>query len=183
MSDITPSTSPETPPKHAQNTTEIPSNDNKRFQLWQVTFDFNTSTQNLADEHTLADWPPQVIKNRCLEYHYTKLGRWTYFGWWTPTWWIKHRCLEYCYTKLGRETYFGWWTPQVIMNRCLEYCYTKLGRWTYIGWYPVVWIWKDDLPPWRTSTYERPFTQEGNYLVRIFDIHVVLLTIGHFCVW
>ena len=20
-------------------------------------------------------------------------------------------------------------------------------------------------PPWRTSTYERPFTQEGNYLV------------------
>ena len=22
----------------------------------------------------------------------------------------------------------------------------------------VVWIWKDDWPPWRTSTYERPFT-------------------------
>ena len=29
----------------------------------------------------------------------------------------------------------------------------------------VVWTWKDDRPPWRTSTYERPFTWEGNYLV------------------
>ena len=29
----------------------------------------------------------------------------------------------------------------------------------------VVWTWKDDWPPWRTSTYNRPFTQEGNYLV------------------
>ena len=28
-----------------------------------------------------------------------------------------------------------------------------------------VWTWKDDWPPWRTSTYERPFTREGNYLV------------------
>ena len=28
---------------------------------------------------------PQWIKNRCLEYCYTKLGRWTYFGWWTPS--------------------------------------------------------------------------------------------------
>ena len=27
---------------------------------------------------------PQWIKNRCLEYHYTKLGRHTYFGWWRP---------------------------------------------------------------------------------------------------
>ena len=29
----------------------------------------------------------------------------------------------------------------------------------------VVWTCKDDWPPKRTSTYERPFTQEGNYLV------------------
>ena len=28
----------------------------------------------------------------------------------------------------------------------------------------VVWTWKDNWPPWRTSTYKRPFTQEGNYL-------------------
>ena len=32
----------------------------------------------------------------------------------------------------------------------------------------VVLTWKDDWPPWRTSTYKRPFTQEGNYLV--FDV-------------
>ena len=29
----------------------------------------------------------------------------------------------------------------------------------------VVWTWKDDWPPWRTSTYKRPFTWEGTYLV------------------
>ena len=29
----------------------------------------------------------------------------------------------------------------------------------------VVWTCKDDWPPQRTSTYERPFTWEGNYLV------------------
>ena len=44
---------------------------------------FNTSTQNLADEPTLADGPP-VQEQTCLEYQYTKLGRWTYFGQWTP---------------------------------------------------------------------------------------------------
>ena len=31
----------------------------------------------------------------------------------------------------------------------------------------VVWTWKDDWPPRRTSTYERPFTRKGNYLVWI----------------
>ena len=36
----------------------------------------------LAD--LLAELLPSWIENRCLEYHYTKLGRWTYFGWWTP---------------------------------------------------------------------------------------------------
>ena len=71
----------------------------------------------------------------CLEYQYTKLGRWTYFGRWTLfPWVIKIRCLEYDYIKLGRWTYFGWWTPtQWIKHRCLEYCYTKHGRQTYFG--------------------------------------------------
>ena len=41
-----------------------------------------------------------------------------------------------------------------------------------------VWTWKDDWPPWRTSTYERPFTQEGNYLVQIFH-HDDILTSVH----
>ena len=44
----------------------------------------NTTTPNLADEHTLADGHPWEIKQRCLEYEYTQLGRWTYFEWWIP---------------------------------------------------------------------------------------------------
>ena len=36
----------------------------------------------------------------------------------------------------------------------------------------VIWTWKDDWPPWRTSAYKRPFTQEGNYLV----VHCSLLS-------
>ena len=86
---------------------------------------------------TLADGPPQSIKHRCLEYCYTKHGRWIPQS-------IEYRCLEYCYTKLS-----GRWTPSQlsigalntttpnladgppsIKHRCLEYCYTKLGSWT-----------------------------------------------------
>ena len=40
---------------------ETPPNDNKRFQTWQVIFALNTSTQNLADEHTVADGPPSEL--------------------------------------------------------------------------------------------------------------------------
>ena len=36
-------------------------------------------------------------------------------------------------------------------------CFTTLNK--------EVWTWKDDWPPRRTSTYEKPFTQEVNYLV------------------
>ena len=71
--------------------------------------DLHTTTENLADEPTLADgclstreemtciplhktlqmnllWPvdPLVLEQRWLAYHYTKLSRWTYIGWWTP---------------------------------------------------------------------------------------------------
>ena len=93
----------DTPPEHTPN-------DNKRYHLWQVIFAMNTSTQNLADEHTLADGPPQWIEHRCLEYCYTKLSRWTSFGQWT-LWVIENRCLEHCYTKPGRWIYFGQWNP------------------------------------------------------------------------
>ena len=46
-------------------------------------------------------------------------------------------------------------------------CFTTLNK--------EVWTWKDDWPPWRTSTYERPFTREGNYLVILFHIHLLPL--------
>ena len=93
----------------------------------------NTVTPNLAD--ILADLPPinwasmpwillhktwhiypLSIEHRCIEYHYTKLGRSTphqssidALNTYTPNLAdlppsIEHRCLEYCYTKLGRST-------------------------------------------------------------------------------
>ena len=37
----------------------------------------------------------------------------------------------------------------------------------------VVWTCEDDWPPKRTSTYERPFTWEGNYLVSIVIVHTI----------
>ena len=53
---------------------------------YQSRDDLHTTTQNLADEPTLANGPPSpwVPEKRCLKYHYTKLGRQTYFGQWTP---------------------------------------------------------------------------------------------------
>ena len=39
----------------------------------------------------------------------------------------------------------------------------------------VVWTWKDDQPPWRMSTYKRPFTWEGNYLVNLVEEWVFIL--------
>ena len=46
----------------------------------------------------------------------------------------EQRWLAYHYSKLGRWTYFGWWTPLVPEQRWLAYHYTQLGRWTYFGW-------------------------------------------------
>ena len=43
----------------------------------------------------------------------------------------------------------------------------------------VVWTWKDDWPPRRNSTYERPFTQEGNYLVINMFLIVITLKLEH----
>ena len=45
--------------------------------------DLHTTTPNLSDEPTLANGPP-LPEQRWLAYHYTKLGRWTYFGQWIP---------------------------------------------------------------------------------------------------
>ena len=113
----------------------------------------NTITPNLADL-------PPSIKQRCLAYCYTKLDRST--GRSTPLQSIEHSCLEYCYTKLGRST------PKSINHRCLEYHYTKLERSTpsqsSIDALNTATPNLADLPQ-RTSTYERPFPCEGNYLV------------------
>ena len=55
MSDVTPLDTPKTYPKHPG---KHPTNDNKRFQLWQMIFALNTTTTNLADVPSLADAPP-----------------------------------------------------------------------------------------------------------------------------
>ena len=36
------------------------------------------------------------------------------------TQWIENRCLAYHYTKLGRQTYFGQWTPHKLRIHALN---------------------------------------------------------------
>ena len=50
----------------------------------------NTTTPNLADKPTLADGPHCIIEERLLQYQYTELGRWAYFGKRTP-WGIEEK--------------------------------------------------------------------------------------------
>ena len=86
----------------------------------------NTATPNLADlyiyiyieqcTYTYSKLTPLAIEHRCLEYHYTKLGRSIY--------------IEQCIYTHGRLT------PLAIEHRCLEYCYTKLGRYSTMHIYP-----------------------------------------------
>ena len=109
----------------------------------------------------MADELPPVPEQRWLAYHYTKLGRWTYFGW---TQWQRfesssihhfwdtsqhffktHCCWERGFLSL-LELQKSILVSRVIENWCLEYCYTKLGRWTYFGqWTSPQYQSRDDL--------------------------------------
>ena len=85
-----------------------------------------------------------VPEERWLAYHYTKRGRWTYFGW---TQWQRFE---------SSSTHHFWDTPQHFLKtylrlesgflsfvvpeqRWLTYHYSKLGRWTYFGWWTPPW--------------------------------------------
>ena len=154
---------------------------------YQSRDDLHTTTQNLADEPTLANGPlssraevtciplhktwqmnllwlmdPLVPEQRWLVYHYTKLGRWTYFGWWTPSV-PEQRWLAYHYTKLGRWTYFGQWTPRqmVLEQRWLAYHYTKLGRWNYFGQWTPQYPGRDDLHTTTQNLADEPTLADG----------------------
>ena len=95
--------------------------------------DLHTTTQNLRDETTLADGPPSirakmtciplhktwqrnwplpmnclVPEQRWLAYHYTKLGRWTYFGW---TKWQRFE---------SSSIHHFWHTPQHFLKTCFR---------------------------------------------------------------
>ena len=79
---------------------------------YQSRDDLHTTTQNLADEPTLANGPPITrAEMTCIPLNKT---------WQMNLFWpmdppgIEHRCLEYCYTKLGRQTYFSWWPPREL---------------------------------------------------------------------
>ena len=104
---------------------------------------------------------PPVPEQRWLAYHYTKLGRWTYFGQWTPPV-PEQRWLAYHYTKLGRWTYFGQWTPPIPGQRWLAYHYTKLGRWTYFGqWTYPQYQSRDDLHTTTQNLADEPTLANG----------------------
>ena len=66
---------PEAPPKHCHTTI--------------TNFNYEGSYLpgvicNIVVKADLGRWTPWEIEKRCLEYWYTKFGRWTYFCWWTP---------------------------------------------------------------------------------------------------
>ena len=86
---------------------------------------------------------PLPIEHRCLEYHYTKLGRSIYIeqciythGRLTPLQ-LSIDALNTATPNLadlyGRTMHiYPWQIDPPIKHRCLEYCYTKLGRSIYI---------------------------------------------------
>ena len=108
---------------------------------------------------------PQSIKHRCLEYHYTKLGRSSryskmhIYAWQIYPQSIEHRCLDTTTPNLAalediaQCTYMhGRSTPNSIKHRCLEYCYTKLGsssRYSTIH----IYAWQIGPPPGQSSIH------------------------------
>ena len=76
--------------------------------------------------HTLANGPPKWIKNRWLEYCYTKLGRQTFFGQWT----------QLVLTSSGQDVFkFGRYTPRSAgRSTCHQYWHlvVKNGNFTLL---------------------------------------------------
>ena len=100
---------------------------------------------------------PQSIKHGCLEYHYTKLvssSRYStmhIYAWQMDPQSINHTCLEDHYTK--EVSHIGQCTYQPTADGHPQSSIHALNTTT-----------PGDLTQ-RTSTYKRPFTHEGNYLV------------------
>ena len=92
------------------------------------------TSSNLVNEPSSADGHPKVPEQRWLACHYTKLGRWTYFGQWTPQYQSRD-ALHTSTHNLADETTLAD-GPPLAEQRCLENQYTQLGRWNYFGWCP-----------------------------------------------
>ena len=132
----------------------------------------------------MADSPP-AIKQRCLEYCYTKLGtsngislslsiyiyikQCTYiYGRLTPSNPIKYRSLQNHYTKsvsdIAQCTYsHSRLTPPTIEHRYLEYHYTKLGtsngRSLSIYRTMYIYLWQIDPPPIKHRSLQNHYTK------------------------
>ena len=97
----------------------------KHIFCWEISFLFFLKLQ----KSLLVSW---VIKNKCLEYCYSKLGRWTFFSQWTPSTTAKMTGIPLS-QNLADEPTLANETP-VPEQIWLAYHYTKLGRWTYFAW-------------------------------------------------
>ena len=119
-------------------------------------YSLNTTTPNLAN---LADkaqctfmhgrLTPQSIKHRCLEYHYTMLGRSSRYSTMHIYAWQIYPPSQSSIDALNSTTpnlvdladiaqctyKYGRLTPQPIDHICLEYRYTKIGRSTLDNFY------------------------------------------------
>ena len=151
--------------------------------------DLHTTTQNLADEPTLADGPPStreemtciplhktwqmsllwpmdplplLPEKRWLAHHYTKLGRWTYFGWWTPSTRAEMTCIPLHKTWQMSLLWPMDPLPLLPEKRWLAYHYTKLGRWTYFGWWTPQYQSRDDLHTTTQNLADEPTLAEHN---------------------
>ena len=93
--------------------------------------DLHATTQNLADEPTLANGPPWVPEQRWL-------CRWTFFCQWPhPSTTAEMTCMSLHKTWQMNLLWPRDPPPPVPEQRCHEYQYKKLGRWTYFGqWTP-----------------------------------------------
>ena len=67
---------------------------------------------NIVVKGDLGRWTPQWIENRCLEHHYTKLGRQTYSGWWPP-WELQIDALNTATPNLAGEPTLANGNPQM----------------------------------------------------------------------
>ena len=93
----------------------------------------------------MANGPPKWIKNRWLQYCYTKLGRQTFFGQWTCNWYW-HLVVKMCsnlvrYTprSAGRSTCQQYW-HLVVKNGNFTFLLTSSSQQMqfHIYWYVVV---------------------------------------------
>ena len=141
----------------------------QRFESSSTHHFWDTKQHFLKTHFCLESGFPSFVvpEQRRLAYHYTQLGRWTYFGWtqwqrfesssthhfWdTPQHFIKaHFCLE-----------SGFLSFVVPEQRWLAYHYRKHGRWAYFGWWTPWYQSRHDLHTTTQNLEDKPTLAEHN---------------------